>query len=224
MTLKRSDAFDEVFPHRLREVISKKKITQKAVADSIGVGRATIGNYCDGSRTPDAITVGKLAKSLNVSADYLLGLSDEETPINNFSLVTCADVINLINAILAVPETEINVNKRSYEEPDTPTDVTLTFLSDIIVNYYHHKAMLDELVESMPEASKKFGAEMRDRALNDLLNEAKKKSLEDLRLDLEDKRIKEYIDARTIPLGEGIGLDIGDEPFSPPKGGHNGQS
>lgn len=224
MTSRKEDGYNKLLPSRIRDIMSKYKIKQKDLAEKTGISRQSIGYYADGSNVPDAEKLALIAKALNVSADYLLGLSDNETPINNFSLVTCADAINLINAILAIPEIEISVNKRSYEEPDTPTDVTLTFLNDIIVNYYHRKILLDDLVESMPESSKKLGAEMRDHALNDLLNEAKKQSFETLRKDLEDKRTKEYIESRTIPMGEGILLDIGDGPFSPPDGGHYGKS
>lgn len=97
MTLKRTDGYFKTFPTRLRETIEKSKLTQATVAEKVGVSRQTIGNYCDGSRSPDTETLAKLATVLNVSADYLLGLSDSINTANAFS--TCADVIEILNVL-----------------------------------------------------------------------------------------------------------------------------
>lgn len=51
-------------------------LTQKELAEMLGVVPSMIGQYETGARKPKLDTVQKLARSLNVSTDYLLGESD----------------------------------------------------------------------------------------------------------------------------------------------------
>lgn len=52
-------------------------MTQKEVADSIGVAKSTYSLYESGSREPNVQTIKKIADVLSVSADDLLGLAQE---------------------------------------------------------------------------------------------------------------------------------------------------
>lgn len=52
-------------------------LTQKELAEMLGVLPSMIGQYETGARKPKLDTVQKLARSLNVSTDYLLGESDQ---------------------------------------------------------------------------------------------------------------------------------------------------
>lgn len=63
---------------RLVEIRTKRKMTKTQLADSLGINRVSLGNYESGKRTPDSYVVTELCKKLNVSADYLLGLTDTE--------------------------------------------------------------------------------------------------------------------------------------------------
>ena len=55
---------------------SLKGLSQQAVADSLGVTRGCYGNYEQGTREPPYAILAKICKLLDVSADYLIGLSD----------------------------------------------------------------------------------------------------------------------------------------------------
>ncbi|MBP3685198.1 MAG: helix-turn-helix transcriptional regulator [Oscillospiraceae bacterium] len=46
-------------------------------ADKLGLSRQTVGFYLSGKRIPDSETLAQICKRCNVSADYLLGLSDD---------------------------------------------------------------------------------------------------------------------------------------------------
>ena len=59
----------------------EKNMTQKDVADNIGVAKSTYSLYESGNREPNVQTIKKLADLLNVSADDLLGLNQEPTTI-----------------------------------------------------------------------------------------------------------------------------------------------
>lgn len=52
-------------------------LSQKEVAEKIGVANSTYSLYESGNREPNVQTIKKIAKALNVSADRLLGLPEE---------------------------------------------------------------------------------------------------------------------------------------------------
>lgn len=57
--------------------------TQAEFAEFLGVSRPTVGFYESGERIPDAITLERIARRCNVSADWLLGLSDNPSVKEN---------------------------------------------------------------------------------------------------------------------------------------------
>ena len=71
----------EHFNENLRAARERKNMTQKDVADNIGVAKSTYSLYESGNREPNVQTIKKLADLLNVSADDLLGLNQEPTTI-----------------------------------------------------------------------------------------------------------------------------------------------
>ena len=63
---------------RCRRAFGYRAMTQKEVAAAIGVSENTLSNVMRGNTSdPGVSLVYQIAKALNVSADYLLGLSDE---------------------------------------------------------------------------------------------------------------------------------------------------
>ena len=71
----------EVFPTRLRELMRETGNTQKKLADAVGVRPQTISLYATGQSYPDVNGIRKIAEYFEVSADWLLGLTD--TPTTN---------------------------------------------------------------------------------------------------------------------------------------------
>ena len=71
----------EHFNENLKAARERKNMTQKEVADNIGVAKSTYSLYESGNREPNVQTIKKIADTLNVSADDLLGLSPEPTTI-----------------------------------------------------------------------------------------------------------------------------------------------
>lgn len=65
---------------RITELRNEKGLTQQAVAEGIGVSRATYAHYEINRREPDNETLSKIAQFFHVSTDYLLGLSDLPNP------------------------------------------------------------------------------------------------------------------------------------------------
>lgn len=67
----------EHFNENLKIARERKNMTQKEVADGIGVAKSTYSLYESGQREPNVQTIKKIADVLCVSADELLGLSTE---------------------------------------------------------------------------------------------------------------------------------------------------
>ena len=67
---------NSIFATRLREQIELHGMTQTQVADVIGMKRQTVSLYTKGQALPDISTLSKLTMLFNVSADFLLGLTD----------------------------------------------------------------------------------------------------------------------------------------------------
>lgn len=61
----------------LQELRGERALSQKQLAEAIGVSQSTIAKIELGRNEATASTVRKLAKYFGVSADYLLGLEDE---------------------------------------------------------------------------------------------------------------------------------------------------
>ena len=66
----------DVFAARLRSVMEVAGMTRSALAKEISVKPQTVSLYTTGQSQPTADGISKIAHTLGVSADYLLGLSD----------------------------------------------------------------------------------------------------------------------------------------------------
>lgn len=67
------------FGKRLGEIMQKKGVSRMELKDSTGLSLQSISNYLKDKRKPDCEMVAEIATALNVSADYLLGLSEVHT-------------------------------------------------------------------------------------------------------------------------------------------------
>ncbi|MBQ8255080.1 MAG: helix-turn-helix transcriptional regulator [Clostridia bacterium] len=67
------------FGNRLRQLRKNRKLTQKELANLIGVKNSVISFYEVGDRTPSLDVLVKLSKALHVSTDVLLGIEKSET-------------------------------------------------------------------------------------------------------------------------------------------------
>lgn len=61
---------------KLKSLRIEKKLTQKQVADRIGLAISAVSSYESGTRYPSYGVLVKLARIFHVSTDYLLGMTD----------------------------------------------------------------------------------------------------------------------------------------------------
>lgn len=69
-------SYMEQVGEKIRELREETSTPQQKIADLLGVTRQSLSLYEKGERTINVEALGKLAEFFNVSADYLLGLSD----------------------------------------------------------------------------------------------------------------------------------------------------
>jgi transcriptional regulator with XRE-family HTH domain len=74
---------NERFARTLEELIESRGISQKRLSVDAGTTEATISRYIAGKNQPEIKIVVRIAKALNVSVDYLCGLTDSPTPREN---------------------------------------------------------------------------------------------------------------------------------------------
>lgn len=67
---------DQAFKTRLKEELENSKLTVKQLSEKIGVSPEMVTQYYTTKKLPKLDTFVRICKALNVSADYLLGLSD----------------------------------------------------------------------------------------------------------------------------------------------------
>lgn len=93
---------NNTFSNRLKNLMSEQNLTQDSLAKSIGISRQAIAQYLEGTTQPKADKIYTLAKYFNVSADYLLGLSEISTTnetiqgIHNKTGLSSQSIIKLI--------------------------------------------------------------------------------------------------------------------------------
>ncbi len=66
----------QIFGHRLEQLLSEKGISQGEFAEAVNCSRQSINFYILGKRNPDIALAGKMAEYLGISCDYLVGLSN----------------------------------------------------------------------------------------------------------------------------------------------------
>ena len=63
---------------RLKELRLEEELTQKELAEKLGITQDSISLWEKGKRMPDTGYIIKLCEIFQISADYLLGLTDDE--------------------------------------------------------------------------------------------------------------------------------------------------
>ena len=107
---------------RINDVLAKKGIMQKELAEHLGVTANTVSYYLSGERCPDIDKLIEISRFLNVSTDFLLGLSDVKS--TNIEVKSICDYTGL-------SEEAINgLHYRLEENRAVDNDETIKMLKD----------------------------------------------------------------------------------------------
>lgn len=83
-----------IFSQRLTLLRRTSGLTQKQVAQSLSIDRSTYAYYENDKTKPDFGTLSRLVRIFHVSADYLLGLTDNNTPLPQQSIMVREPSLN----------------------------------------------------------------------------------------------------------------------------------
>ena len=92
---------------RIYETLQKRKMTQRELAERIGVTEAVMSRYISGDREPRPEMLANIATALHTTSDFLLGIEREEFDqprirrliARNASSMTEQEKKELINAL-----------------------------------------------------------------------------------------------------------------------------
>lgn len=89
-----------MFAKQFKELIDKRGLTQRAVAERINTTETTISRYVSGDRTPNIETAVELASVLGVTLDVLVGAdlpAASRTPPDVNILVACYEKASIVD-------------------------------------------------------------------------------------------------------------------------------
>ena len=133
----------ENFNDNLKEARLKRNLSQKEVADQIGVAKSTYSLYESGNREPSVQTIKKISDVLNVSADELLGLTEQPPTIAahfDGDEYTEEELDKIKEFAAFVKSTRKNEDKRATQKAAAPApadDAPLVFPDHLTVNAAH---------------------------------------------------------------------------------------
>ena len=105
-----SHMYKEVFAPRLRYAREFNGFTQKEVAKILKISESAYSNYEAGKREPNIQTIAMISKLMEVTADWLIGLSSES---KIGSIIEAKEEIQR-QKVLAQMEKEARLNKRVW--------------------------------------------------------------------------------------------------------------
>ena len=73
------------FGRKVKKIMKQRGITQTWLAKKIGATETTLSRYINNSRKPQADIAAEIAEALDVSLDYLMGITGFPAPIKTLS-------------------------------------------------------------------------------------------------------------------------------------------
>lgn len=85
---------------KLKSLRIEKNLTQKQVADRIGLAISAVSSYESGTRYPSYDVLVKLARIFHVSTDYLLGITNtrniDVTGLNDNEIELVSQLVDML--------------------------------------------------------------------------------------------------------------------------------
>lgn len=130
------------FATRLNDLIDQQVLRQSDLSKMTGIATGTISGYRNGDKEPTITNLRKIAQALDVSADYLIGLSNVRSPDIDTQAI-CKKI--------GCSEKVVNSLKILYKEFDLPdSGFLIELLNDFFAyeNWGEFFAKLDQAVLS----------------------------------------------------------------------------
>jgi Predicted transcriptional regulators len=101
----------EYFGDKLKSLRKSKKITQADLAERLGISKSSVTAYEQSKVYPSLEVLAKICESLDTSADYLMGISDE-LPIKLSTVGLSDEEMRLLLQFLNLMEQNRSSNKK----------------------------------------------------------------------------------------------------------------
>ena len=165
------------FKKRFAELRAKCGLSQSKLGKALSLSPATIGYYENGDRLPDIETAARIAEYFNVSADYLLGLSDAMSTDHDMK-TACAvtglseKAISEIRDFISI-ESDYDITDKRYRNEDADFFKKYEISRKIIMDMAAEKVLpllCDDVLDIFVEISHYF-TEMsqRESPLNQII-------------------------------------------------------
>ena len=109
----------EIFISRLDQARKEKGLTQRELANRVGVTEVSMSRYVNGARVPKGPIVVNIAKALGVSVDYLVGTSSvkkRQTNADKIRNMSDEELAEFIEQISTDSMETISFGTKEYNE------------------------------------------------------------------------------------------------------------
>lgn len=142
----------ETFANRFKEVREKKNVTIKALQPLVGASPSAMSGYATGKNLPPLDVAAKIAKELDVSLDWLCGLSDDMS--NNNESFNCVDAAVCMDRVIDHFSCELHCEtepKPNAFFDDFEYFVNVRIQSKALFDYYEQRISAMKYYKGLPE-------------------------------------------------------------------------
>jgi transcriptional regulator with XRE-family HTH domain len=80
---------------RISEMLKKRNMSQKGLAERLGISEVVISRYISGDRDPKPDMIANLATALQTTSDYLLGIDEGEFNLHGVRRIIARNSSNM---------------------------------------------------------------------------------------------------------------------------------
>lgn len=170
-----------IFAKRLKELRLSLNLTQKEFADKVDLTASALSAYENNVKNPSVAVAKRIAEKINVSIDWLCGLSDKMTP--NDDIVTYSDAIKAFDKLDEAFSIRINIADLAGGSLYYPVIIDPIFQDYLkewseILSLYHKETIDDKLYNLwIEDKAKTYNEEISDESV-DLFLELKRQDEE----------------------------------------------
>lgn len=155
----------KIIGERINSALAVRGIKQKELADKLNVKDNVVSYFCSGSRTPNTLQIIEIANFLNVSSDYLLGLSE---------IIEGDITLKRASEHTKIPEKTLNNISKLYKLDQTFPGVDFADTHKFHTFFFYEREQIDNIInsyinslyESFENAYKKMNKEDPDNGNN----------------------------------------------------------
>lgn len=122
--------------NRIADLRTKHNLTQHELAGYLGIAQNTLSQYENEKRTPDTLTIVKIAEKFGVSTNYVLGLPERDEIVDNSAFkglysvtkITKEYEINNVNLYLSVGWKLIYIGQESETEYSGTMNASICYI------------------------------------------------------------------------------------------------